>query len=131
MSPNLESASGASAIAAQSDVTNAPVAEKKHIGNSKNDVDGEFDLKTEPDALNVDTIEAATEYSDAYFRKLLWKIDLWLLPVMWICYGTQQADKTSLSVQAVFGIREDTGLVGEQFNWLSTIFYLAYLVCEG
>ncbi|RSM02857.1 hypothetical protein CEP52_007718 [Fusarium oligoseptatum] len=75
--------------------------------------------------------DVAVEYSDAYYRKLLWKIDLWLLPLMWICYGTQQTDKTSLSVQAVFGIREDTGLVGEQFNWLSTIFYLSYMVCEG
>ncbi|KAH7029875.1 major facilitator superfamily domain-containing protein [Microdochium trichocladiopsis] len=99
--------------------------------DDKNEDEAEPDLKTEPDALAVDTVEAATEYSDAYFRKLLWRIDLCLLPVMWICYGTQQADKTSLSVQAVFGIREDTGLVGEQFNWLSTVFYLSYLVCEG
>ncbi|TDZ99577.1 putative transporter [Colletotrichum sidae] len=76
------------------------------------------------------TIDDATEYSDAYLHKLRLKIDLWLLPLMWVCYGTQQADKTSLSIQAVFGIREDTGLVGEQFNWLSTIFYLSYLVCE-
>jgi sugar phosphate permease len=58
------------------------------------------------------------------------KIDLCLLPLMWFCYGTQQADKTSLSVQAVFGIREDNGLVGNQFNWLSTVFYLSYMVCE-
>lgn len=82
------------------------------------------------DELNVDTVEAVYEYSDAYMRKLRWKIDLWLLPVMWICYGTQQADKTSLSIQAIFGIREDTGLVGEQYNWLSTIFYLSYMLCE-
>ncbi|KAH9889193.1 major facilitator superfamily domain-containing protein [Xylariomycetidae sp. FL2044] len=78
-----------------------------------------------------DTINAVDEYSEVYYRKLLWKIDLWLLPLMWVCYGTQQADKTSLSTQAVFGIREDTGLVGQQFNWLSTIFYLTYLVCEA
>lgn len=72
----------------------------------------------------------ASQYSEEYMHKLRWKIDLWLLPLMWFCYGTQQADKTALSTQAVFGIREDTGLVGEQLNWLMTIFYLAYLVCE-
>ncbi|KAH8895550.1 MFS general substrate transporter [Thozetella sp. PMI_491] len=83
------------------------------------------------DNLALDTVDAVAEYSDEYYRKLLWKIDLWLLPVMWVCYGTQQADKTSLSVQAIFGIREETGLVGEQFNWLSTIFYLSYMVCEA
>ncbi|EXF84162.1 hypothetical protein CFIO01_05665 [Colletotrichum fioriniae PJ7] len=90
----------------------------------------EVDETSKPDDILEGTIEDATEYSDSYFRKLRFKIDLWLLPLMWVCYGTQQADKTSLSVQAVFGLREDTGLVGEQFNWLSMIFYLSYLVCE-
>jgi sugar phosphate permease len=87
------------------------------------------DLKTQDqaDAASIDAIE---EYSDAYMRKLRWKIDLCLLPLMWFCYGTQQADKTSLSVQAVFGIREDNNLVGNQFNWLSTVFYLSYMVFE-
>lgn len=91
----------------------------------------ESDPKPSEDGVIEATIDASEEFSDAYYRKLLWKIDLWLLPLMWVCYGTQQTDKTSLSVQAVFGIREDTGLVGEQFNWLSTIFYLSYMVCEG
>ncbi|EXA35910.1 related to DAL5-Allantoate and ureidosuccinate permease [Fusarium oxysporum] len=89
------------------------------------------DEKLADDTLPGEVLDAEDEFSDMYYRKLLWKIDLWLLPLMWVCYGTQQTDKTSLSVQAVFGIREDTGLVGEQFNWLSTIFYLSYLVCEA
>ncbi|KAL4862598.1 hypothetical protein BDV12DRAFT_207098 [Aspergillus spectabilis] len=83
-----------------------------------------------PDDIAAGFIDIAPEYSDRYLRRLRWKIDLWLLPLMWFCYGTQQADKTSLSVQAVFGIREDTKLVGDQFNWLSTVFYLSYMVCE-
>lgn len=90
----------------------------------------DLDVNTKPNDVIEGIVEDATEYSDSYLRKLRIKIDLFLLPLMWVCYGTQQADKTSLSVQAVFGLREDTGLVGEQFNWLSTIFYLSYLVCE-
>jgi MFS family permease len=85
-------------------------------------------LQLDADAASIDAIE---EYSDEYMRKLRWKIDLCLLPLMWFCYGTQQADKTSLSVQAVFGIREDTGLQGNEFNWLSTVFYLSYMACEA
>ncbi|KAL4738450.1 major facilitator superfamily transporter [Aspergillus similis] len=88
---------------------------------------------SKPDIFEASEFVAGSihpEYSDAYMRRLRWKIDLFLLPLMWLCYGTQQADKTSLSVQAVFGIREDTHLVGDQFNWLTTIFYLSYLACE-
>jgi ACS family allantoate permease-like MFS transporter len=85
------------------------------------------------DIVDVDNgivVDPAEEYSEAYYKKLRWKIDLWLLPLMWFCYGTQQADKTSLSTMAVFGIQKDTGLHGQQLNWLSTIFYLSYMVFE-
>ncbi|KAH7410564.1 major facilitator superfamily domain-containing protein [Cadophora sp. MPI-SDFR-AT-0126] len=81
--------------------------------------------------IAADTVAAASEYSSEQYRKLLWKIDLYLLPVMWICYGTQQADKTGISTQAIFGISKDTHLVGQQFSWLTTIFYLSYMVCEA
>lgn len=105
---------------------NTPSLNDKAVDNIAMTEKGKF-----TDDILEGTVDVAPEYSDQYYRKLRWKIDLWLLPLMWFCYGTQQADKTSLSVQAVFGIREDTGLVGEQFNWLSTIFYLSYMLCEA
>ncbi|KAI3318913.1 MFS general substrate transporter [Xylariaceae sp. AK1471] len=103
------------------------------------DVDSRLNATTEADLSSCTEAEAevenainvASEYSEEYYRKLLWKIDLCLLPLMWISYGTQQADKNSLSTQAVFGIRADTGLIGDQFNWLSTGFYISYLIFEA
>lgn len=50
--------------------------------------------------------------------------------IQWFCYGVQQTDKTSLGTQAIFGLREDTNLVGQQYSWLTTIFYIAYLTGE-
>lgn len=41
---------------------------------------------------------------------------------MWLCYGIQQTDKTALGTMAVFGLRQDTGLHGQQYSWLTTIF---------
>ncbi|KAF9883409.1 hypothetical protein FE257_003492 [Aspergillus nanangensis] len=99
------------------------ISEQKHVDD--------IEMKPNPTGDAIQEGDVVAEYSDEYYRKLLWKIDLWLLPLMWVCYGTQQTDKTSLSVQAVFGIREDTGLVGEQYNWLSTVFYLSYMVGEA
>lgn len=71
-----------------------------------------------------------SDYTDEQYKKLLRKIDRYLLPLMWFCYGIQQTDKTSLGTQAIFGLREDTGLVGQQYSWLTTIFYIAYLCGE-
>lgn len=70
------------------------------------------------------------EYSPAEYKRVLRKIDRFLLPLMWCCYGVQQTDKTSLGVQAIFGLPKDTGLVGQQYSWLTTIFYLTYMVGE-
>ncbi|KAG7095022.1 hypothetical protein E1B28_005816 [Marasmius oreades] len=79
---------------------------------------------------NRHRVLSESDYTEHQYRMLLRKIDRYLLPLMWVAYGVQQVDKTGLSTQAVFGIREDTHLVGQQFSWLSTIFYLSYMVCE-
>ncbi|KAK3621088.1 hypothetical protein LTR56_023014 [Elasticomyces elasticus] len=71
-----------------------------------------------------------SDYTPEEYKKLLRKIDRYLLPLMWFCYGIQQTDKTSLGTQAIFGLREDTHLVGQQYSWLTTIFYITYMVGE-
>ncbi|KIK63483.1 hypothetical protein GYMLUDRAFT_41151 [Collybiopsis luxurians FD-317 M1] len=71
-----------------------------------------------------------SDYTEEQYKKLLRKIDWVLLPLMWVAYGVQQADKTGISTQALFNFRQDNHLVGQQYSWLSSIFYLSYLVSE-
>jgi hypothetical protein len=40
---------------------------------------------------------------------------------MWLCYGIQQTDKTSIATQALYGMRADTKLVGNQYAMLSEL----------
>ncbi|KAH0002213.1 major facilitator superfamily transporter, partial [Aureobasidium melanogenum] len=77
-----------------------------------------------------DIVAAEGEYSEEQYKHLRRKIDRYLLPLMWLCYGIQQSDKTALGTQAVFGLRQDTGLHGQQYSWLTTIFYLIYMIFE-
>lgn len=69
-------------------------------------------------------------YTEDQYNNLKRKVDKYLLPLMWLCYGIQQTDKTSLGTQATFGIRQDTGLVGQQYAWLTTVFYITYMCFE-
>ncbi|ORY54937.1 MFS general substrate transporter [Pseudomassariella vexata] len=69
-------------------------------------------------------------YTEEQYKKLRRKIDRYLLPLMWLCYGIQQTDKTSIGTQATFGLRDDTGLKGQQYSWLTTIFYITYMCFE-
>jgi hypothetical protein len=55
----------------------------------------------------------------------LWEnLALTVLVGQWIAYGIQQVDKTGLSTQATFGIIADTHMKGNDYAWLSTIFFI-------
>ncbi|WVQ85116.1 hypothetical protein IAT38_007281 [Cryptococcus sp. DSM 104549] len=102
-----------------------PLDEEKNLSHTIKEAD------LDADAGAIDIVHASeTEYTEDQYRRLLRKINWTILPLMWIAYGLQQADKKSTSTQATFGLKTDTGLVGQQYSWLSTIFYIAYLVGE-
>ncbi|ESK83753.1 membrane transporter [Moniliophthora roreri MCA 2997] len=70
------------------------------------------------------------EFDPAKALRIRKKIDRHILPLMCILYWIQFMDKTTLGSSAILGIREATHLTTNQYNWLGTIFYLAYLVFE-
>jgi hypothetical protein len=41
-----------------------------------------------------------------------------------VVYGIQQVDKTGLGTQATFGIITDTHMKGNEYAWLTTIFFI-------
>ncbi|KAK4048372.1 hypothetical protein OIO90_005842 [Microbotryomycetes sp. JL221] len=97
-----------------------------------------FDDTTKKELASASLEEAKTngvglgdlEYTAEEDKALLRRIDWFLLPVCCFSYGIQFIDRTSLSSSAIFGLIEDNNLVGRQFSWLTTIFYLGYLVFE-
>lgn len=71
--------------------------------------------------------------SPAQERALQLKIDLMILPYLAVCYAFFFIDKTTLSYAAIFGIKEDLNLKGNEYSWLSSVFYFGFLVwaCES
>ncbi|KAM0806808.1 putative Major facilitator superfamily domain-containing protein [Seiridium cardinale] len=63
-------------------------------------------------------------------RRVLKKIDLHLMPLLMITYMIQFLDKSCVSYAALWGMKEDADLVGAEYSWLTTIFYIGYLVFE-
>ncbi|KAI0803491.1 major facilitator superfamily domain-containing protein [Xylaria sp. FL0064] len=66
--------------------------------------------------------------SDATAAGIIWRIDAHVLPLLFVTYMFNFMDKTILSSAAVFGLRDDNGLVGNQYSWVSSAFYFGYLV---
>ncbi|CAK7221251.1 hypothetical protein SEUCBS140593_004508 [Sporothrix eucalyptigena] len=61
-------------------------------------------------------------------KKLLRKLDRRVLWILGVCYFFYYVDKTTLSYGAIFGIKKDLNLVGDQYSWLSSVFYFGWLV---
>lgn len=62
--------------------------------------------------------------------RVLRRIDTVILPIMLAVYFLQGLDKATLAYASVFGLIEDTGLVGDQYSWLGSIVYIAQLVMQ-
>jgi fucose permease len=63
-------------------------------------------------------------------RKLLWKIDLIIIPILTFSVIIAAVDKIIISNAAIYGMKEDTHLVGDQFSWVGSIFYFGFLIAE-
>ncbi|GFP51967.1 uncharacterized transporter C417.10 [Trichoderma asperellum] len=84
------------------------------------------------EALNaVAGLDAATlQLDEEAERRLLRKIDMNLMPLMCIIYGLNYLDKTTLSYASIMGLKTDLKLVGDNYQWLSSLFYFGYLGWE-
>lgn len=63
---------------------------------------------------------------DEEARRILRRIDWRLMPLLFTIYMFNFMDKTILSSAAVFGLREDNGLAGSDYSWVSSVFYFGY-----
>ncbi|KAL3472533.1 major facilitator superfamily domain-containing protein [Aspergillus californicus] len=63
-------------------------------------------------------------------KRLLRRIDLWLLPMMAISYMFQFLDKSAMSFTSILGLQDDLHLVGDDYSWASSIYYFGYLAAS-
>ncbi|QKX60221.1 uncharacterized protein TRUGW13939_07364 [Talaromyces rugulosus] len=63
-------------------------------------------------------------------RRLVWKIDLTIVPVLGFSVMLCAIDKVIISNAALYGMTTDTHLVGDQYSWVGSIFYFGFLIAE-
>ncbi|KAH8880836.1 membrane transporter [Thozetella sp. PMI_491] len=67
---------------------------------------------------------------EALKKRVLRKTDFIILPMMCFVFFFQYLDKQSLAYAAVYGLITDLELVGTQFSWTSSFFYVGQLAAE-
>ncbi|KAJ5635895.1 uncharacterized protein N7484_009208 [Penicillium longicatenatum] len=60
-------------------------------------------------------------------KRVRWKIDKRIMPMIFAIYCLQLMDKNSLSYAAIMGIKEDANLTSSQYSWLGSLVYFGYL----
>ncbi|KAF2151517.1 putative allantoate permease [Myriangium duriaei CBS 260.36] len=63
-------------------------------------------------------------------RKVLWKIDMTMIPMIMVTVVLAAVDKVIISNAAIYGMKTDTHLTGNQYSWVGSIFYFGYLAAE-
>jgi MFS family permease len=85
-------------------------------------------ITTVDDTSNGFTPPSTAHNNDATAaRRIIRKIDYTIMPILFMTYLFNFMDKTILSSASVFGLKTDTHLVGQNYSWVSSVFYFGYL----
>ncbi|KAM5444684.1 High-affinity nicotinic acid transporter [Microsporum ferrugineum] len=92
----------------------------------KSEADVSPDLSIEQDGYNeLPQLRNTTE------RKLMAKIDLYILPMLSILYLLAFLDRVNIGNAVIFGLKKDLGITsGTQYNTALTIFFVPYVLFE-
>ncbi len=79
---------------------------------------------------SVDQTITAEPVTPAEARKVLWKIDLVVLPLISGTVILSAVDKVIISNAAILGMKHDLKLIGNEYSWAGSIFYFGFLLFE-
>ncbi|KAN0094257.1 MFS general substrate transporter [Hyaloscypha variabilis] len=88
---------------------------------STGSLDDNYELYKSMRGVAIDPLEA---------KKVSRKVDLRILPLLMTTYFLQYLDKNSINIASVYGLDKDTHLEGQDYSWLTTIFYIGYLLFQ-
>ncbi|KAH8597559.1 major facilitator superfamily domain-containing protein [Bisporella sp. PMI_857] len=78
-------------------------------------------------------VEASEEINDAWLRQersLVRKLDLTLMPIIWVLYLFNYLDRNNIAQAKLNSFEDDLGLVGNQFNIAVSILNVGYVLMQ-
>ncbi|KAJ5648728.1 hypothetical protein N7490_005100 [Penicillium lividum] len=95
------------------------------------DVEMPSNVKTDKLSVLEDPDEGLSDEERAQMdRKLLWKLDLRLLPWLSLLYLASFLDRTNIGNAKIDGLSKSLGMTANQYNATLTIFFVSYSVFE-
>ncbi|KAI1312046.1 MFS general substrate transporter [Xylaria venustula] len=63
-------------------------------------------------------------------RRLLWKLDLRIYPILWVLFGLSFLDRINISNARIQGLNEDLNLYGNRYNIALFVFFIPHTLLE-
>ncbi|KAF2104521.1 retrograde regulation protein 2 [Rhizodiscina lignyota] len=93
---------------------------------------GEPEVAPTPDSRDIpieispDKLESLQKEKNAVIRKLDWR----LMPLIFVLYSLSVLDRSNLGNARLAGLVQDIDLTGRRYDWLATVFYIAYILSQ-
>ncbi|KAH0274814.1 MFS general substrate transporter, partial [Aureobasidium melanogenum] len=95
-----------------------PYTEERISPATTADLDASYEAYKSHEGSPIDPAEA---------KRVLRKIDMRIVPILFVVYLLQYLDKNSLNFAAAYGFQKGTHLHDQEYSWLGSIFYFGYL----
>lgn len=85
------------------------------------------------DLANMNAKEAAERFVPPTAEEeaaVIRKLDYRLIPLVFFLYMLSVLDRSNLGNARLAGMEDDIDLSGFRYNWLGTIFYIAYIISQ-
>ncbi|KAK7427047.1 hypothetical protein QQZ08_006474 [Neonectria magnoliae] len=110
------------------DKKEAPSMERSSTPQPELGESQKFDARqTDEAATYLNNTEHYEPLSPEEEKKFKRKTDWILLPMLFLVATLGAIDKVALGTSALYGLREDNALVGQQYSWLGSILFLGAL----
>lgn len=105
-SPSLEKMPSSAAFEKEIEsIQPSPVASSE----TSSELDDTYEVHKKNEGLGVDPVQA---------RKVVRKIDLRIVPILFFTYLLQYLDKNGINYASAFGLEKGTNLKGQDYSWL-------------
>ncbi|GAB1215288.1 hypothetical protein ATERTT37_004474 [Aspergillus terreus] len=91
------------------------------------------DIQPVPEVSHQETVHEGKdgpaftlEEENRVYRKLDWN----LMPLIFVLYSLSVLDRANLGNAKIAGMKEDIDLSGRRYDWLATVFYIAYILSQ-
>jgi ACS family allantoate permease-like MFS transporter len=79
-------------------------------------------------AVYADRLDGENAYTAQEEKRLRWKLDLRLVPILWLNVTLSAMDKVTTSTAALYGMKTATNLTGNRYSWVGSAFYVSRLI---